>query len=280
MRPEWVKMQTNMFLSGIETRSAPMPRDAKGKPTGKTGYHLLRFDDTYGDEQLLMRSQGRMDVTAKSSHYNTTEGDQHVLCVAGKDKNGAPVGGSLFTTTGWSQFGNDPAGEYDLHVGGKRREQVELGYQLRVKRDTELDLKGNCIGVVGGTLSLSASEIVLQASKKITLKVSGSTLVLNSAGHYFDGPVIKKQEGGPAGTASGLSSWTIKDAQRADPGEPAINRGAASGASSNSGGDQSGDDKPAEQSVPPQSAPNWNLDDQRRLSVAFDELAGTGGGAP
>jgi uncharacterized protein involved in type VI secretion and phage assembly len=265
-------------LSGIETRSTLVPVDENGSPPAKLGYHLLRFDDTYGGEQLLLRSQGRLDVTGKNSTYQTTEGNEHVLCIAGKDKQGKPVGGSMYMTTGWSQFGNDPAGEYDLHVGGKRREQVELGYQLRVKKDTELDLKGNAVGVVGGKLSLSATEIVLQASQKITLKVGKTTLVMNSEGHYFDAGAIKKQVGGPAGTASGLSSWTITDASKADPGDPpSKGRGPAHDSDDPTkggrGGEQSGN-----QPVPPRSAPNWSSDGGNKLSVPLDELARADGG--
>jgi hypothetical protein len=179
----------------------------------------------------------------------------------------------MYMTTGWSQFGNDPAGEYDLHVGGKRREQVELGYQLRVKKDTELDLKGNAVGVVGGKLSLSATEIVLQASQKITLKVGKTTLVMNSEGHYFDAGAIKKQVGGPAGTASGLSSWTITDASKADPGDPpSKGRGPAHDSDDPTKGGQGGEQS-GNQPVPPRSAPNWSSDGGNKLSVPLDELA-------
>ena len=87
-------------------------------------YHLMRFDDTYGDEQLLLRSQGRMDETARGSRYETTEGDRHVQVVAGKDADGKPHGGgSSFTTVG---------GEYDLHVGKDRYEKV--GRRLPAQR--------------------------------------------------------------------------------------------------------------------------------------------------
>ena len=98
-------------FNGLQTSSVPAGDHKR--------YHLMRFDDTYGDEQLLLRSQGRMDETARGSRYETTEGDRHVQVVAGKDADGKPHGGgSSFTTVG---------GEYrsacwpgPLREGGRR----------------------------------------------------------------------------------------------------------------------------------------------------------------
>lgn len=222
-----VQIQTTQRCSGIETRSTPMPQDEKGNRTGKIGYHLLRFDDDYGNEQLLLRSQGRMDVTAKSSSYQTTEGDRHVLCLAGKDKQGNTVGGSSFMTTGSPFFGVAPKGNYDLHIGGDRFEQVDgptYGYQLTVKKDMQLDVEQNCSGIVKGTLSLNASSIVLEAKQKITLRVGQSTLVLTPSTHYLDGPMICKQQDGPADPVPDLTFQNVVDATKADPGEPANTR--------------------------------------------------------
>jgi uncharacterized protein involved in type VI secretion and phage assembly len=205
-------------FNGVKTRSTP-------RPDGKLeGYHLVRFDDTYGDEQLLLRSQGRMDVTAKNSRYETTEGDRHVLVTQAKNQDGGTSGGSSFTTVG---------GEFDLHVGGNRLEAVDKGYQLTVKGDTQLHLEGNASAIVGSTLSLNAGAVVIEAAEKLTLKVGGSTVVLNPAGVYIDGPMIYKQGGGPADSAAALNMTDVADAARADPGDPANKR-----ASGGSGGGQ------------------------------------------
>lgn len=174
----------NLTRSGILTRSTRMPKSG-----GKLRYHMLRFDDDYGKEQLLLRGEGQIDDTSKGSRFETTEGNRHELVVAGKDVNGKTVGGASFTTVG---------GEYDLHVGKDRYEKVDAGYQLSVKAKTQLDLQDDCVGVVQGVLSLSANSIVLQAATKITLKVGGRTVVINSSGTWLDGPLVPLQQGGAA----------------------------------------------------------------------------------
>ncbi|HUN42435.1 MAG TPA: type VI secretion system tip protein TssI/VgrG [Acetobacteraceae bacterium] len=250
-------------LSGIETRSTPVPKDANGNPTGKAGYHLLRFDDSYGNEQFLMRSQARMDVTAKASLYETVGvGNRHLTVISGYDKTtNTTVDGSSFVTIGTPHFGIPPYGNLDVHVGGSRFEQVDgtdYGYQLTVKKDMQLDVEENLGGIVKGNLSLNASSIVLEASQKITLKVGSSTIVLNAGGVYLDGTMIYNQCGGPADSAADLTFQNVMDATQADPGEPAKSRqGGGSGGSSPSRGSHQ---------VQAQHAPDTGADDDNMIS--------------
>ena len=212
MRP---RPSSDFRFNGLQTNSIPRGKD------GLERYHLMRFDDTYGDEQLLLRSQGRMDDTSKGSRYETTEGNRHVLVVPGKDSKGkSHGGGSSFTTVG---------GEYDLHVGKDRYEKVGGGYQLSVKDKTQLDLQNDCAAVVQGVLSLSADSIVLQAAQKITLKVGGSTIVVDSGGPWLDGPLVPLQQMGSPDSALSVTIKDIADAAKADPGDHANQRAAAPG---------------------------------------------------
>ena len=249
-------------FSGLVTASTGRP----ASDPAERRYHMMRFDDTYKDEQLLLRSQGEMDITAKRSLYETTEGNRHARVVQGKDKDGNSFGGASFTTTD---------GEYDLHVGGDRLEAVEKGYQLRVKKDTQLDLKGDCIAVVGGNLSLNATTIVLEAKEKITLKVGGSTIVLNPTAVFHDGPFVKKQGGGPADVAADVVIKDIADATKADPGEPPNKRVHHGGG----GGGGGGGGKRGEQKVPAQHADNWKVDHSGMVSIDFAGLSSGGGGS-
>src|SRR5579871_569530 len=74
--------------SGIKTRSTP--------PTGPnepTGFHMLRFDDKSGHEQLLLRSQNRLDITALGHRYENIGGDRN-LTVGWIDSKHQAVGGN------------------------------------------------------------------------------------------------------------------------------------------------------------------------------------------
>lgn len=190
--------------SGIKTSITPSSSDKE--------FHMLRFDDTRGKEQLLVRSQGRYDLTAFHDHFDTTNGNRHVLVRAGKDDKGKTSGGSSFTTSG---------GEYDLHVGGDRYEGVEKAAQLTVKGDTTFDLQAASTTIVGTTASLNATKIVLEAQAKITLKVGGSFVVIDPCGVFISGPMVQINSGGSADSAADAEVTDPADATQADPGDPA-----------------------------------------------------------
>ena len=78
LQPQNSHVQTTQRLSGIKTQSTPKPDG------GRVRFHSLRFDDTYRTEQIVLRCQHRLDVTAFQNAYHTTHGNRHIL-VGGKD---------------------------------------------------------------------------------------------------------------------------------------------------------------------------------------------------
>lgn len=190
--------------SGIRTRSSPRPKGAKDR------FHLLRFDDAWQDEQLLLRSQGRTDVTSMGVWHDTSHGNRHIR-VGGKDPDTGKGGGALLVTTG---------DEYDLHVGGDRYEGVDKGFTLSVKKNTLFDLEGNHSLMVGKGLQVSAGTVVVEASQKITLKVGGSFVVLDPAGVFIKGAMVQINSGGSPSSAGDVEVQDPLDAGTADAGDP------------------------------------------------------------
>jgi type VI secretion system secreted protein VgrG len=201
-KPPWA-LPRYKTRSGIKTRSTVLP-------PGPDRFHLLRFEDKVNDEQMLLRSQRRLDVTALQSAYHTTHANRHIL-VGGKDPKTGKSGGALYTTTG---------GEYDLHVGDNRYEGIDKGYQLSVKTDTIFDLQAGHQTVVGKASTLNAQKVVIEAPIKITLKVGSSFVVLDPAGVYISGPMININSGGSADSTSDADVTDPVDASMADPGDP------------------------------------------------------------
>jgi uncharacterized protein involved in type VI secretion and phage assembly len=195
---------TDYRFEGLKTSSFPKPKD------GKERYHLVRFDDRYNCEQYLLRSQGRLDITAFAHSFETTYGNHNVKVVQGKDKDEKPFGGSEFTTVG---------GEYDLHVGGSRYEQVDKDYQLTVKGAVSLDVKKDLSAVIKGVASIGANSIVLEATNKITLKVGSSWVVVGPCGVYINGPMVYINSGGSPDSAATVTMLDVADAATAEPGD-------------------------------------------------------------
>jgi uncharacterized protein involved in type VI secretion and phage assembly len=192
-------------FTGIKTSSIP-DQGAQAKPR----FHLTRFDDTLNCEQYLIRSQGRLDVTAFAHSFETTQGNKHVRVVPGKDKDGKTFGGSEFITVG---------GEYDLHIGGARYEGVDKAYHSIVKADTIFDLQTAHHTMVGTESTLNAKTIVIEAPIKITLKVGSSFIVLDPAGVWIQGPVVMINSGGVPGVTTDVEVIDPADAEAAEPGD-------------------------------------------------------------
>jgi uncharacterized protein involved in type VI secretion and phage assembly len=195
-------------FTGLKTNSTP---SSNGEPR----YHLTRYDDTLNCEQYLIRSQGRLDVTAFAHSFETTKGNRHVKVVEGKDKDGKTFGGSAFTTIG---------GEYDLHVGGSHYAAIDKDDELTVKGNTQLDLNGKLSVVVGQAMSVGALSIVLEATTQITLKVGGSWIVLSPCGVFINGPMVMINSGGSPQPSVPVTMLDVADAQAAEPGDKPAKR--------------------------------------------------------
>ncbi|MFT8242991.1 type VI secretion system Vgr family protein [Roseomonas sp. BN140053] len=191
--------------SGIRTRSTPVPEKSKA------GFHAIRLDDKLGAEQFLLRSERRTDFTTIGTRHDTTRGNLHVLVGGTSEEGKPPPGGSIFTTAG---------GEWDLKVKTDRFEMNEGKHTVLVG-DYQITVAENAIGLsAGSNIGLNAEELILEGSKKITLKVGGSSVVLTPAGVWIDGPMVKINSGGSPNNFGEIDVEEPFDAAKADPGDP------------------------------------------------------------
>ncbi len=203
-RPENAQPQTTQRRSGIKTQSTPRPDGAKSR------FHMLRFDDSFHEEQWLMRSQGRMDVTAFSNYFEKVYGNRHIN-IGGKDPDTGKGGGAFVMTTG---------GTYDLHVGDARYEGVDAAMQISVKADVAFDYQAKWNNIIGTEATINAQKVVVEASQKITLKVGGNFVVVDSAGVWIKGTMVQINSGGSPDSTSNVAITEPLDASIADPGDP------------------------------------------------------------
>lgn len=194
-------------FTGIKTRSIPRPK----QPPNAERYHLVRFDDTYNCEQYLLRSQGRLDVTAFASSFQTTYGNKNVNVVKGTLPNGQPVGGNMYTTVDQNS---------DLHVGASRYTQIDTDDEITVNGTKREHVKGNVIKIVDGTVSVGLQDLVIEAQDKITFKVGASFITIDHCEIYISAPaMIYENSGGTPGNRLPLAMMPVADATPAEPGD-------------------------------------------------------------
>jgi uncharacterized protein involved in type VI secretion and phage assembly len=192
-------------MSGIRTFSTPHPSDNKEKR-----FNLLRFDDSWQKEQVLIRSQGRLDETSFASTFQTSHADRHIQ-IGGKDEKTGQSGGSLFTTMG---------GEDNLHVVKSRYTAIDVNEEQTTKGHLFVDVTGAVKIISQAEINLSAPKIVLEASSKISLKVGSSFVVIDPSGVFINGAQVLINSGGSALSVSDADMTDPLDAGSADPGDP------------------------------------------------------------
>jgi type VI secretion system secreted protein VgrG len=208
-----IAVTENQFTrSGIKTRSTP--------PTGPdapNGFHMLRFDDKAGKEQLLLRSQNRLDVTALGTRYESIGGDRN-LTVGWIDTKHQAVGGNYMAKVyqDYHLHVGDPAGPFN---GGHRFEEVEKDYHLHVKAETNYSLDGDWNVSVGGKASITADSIVLKATKSVTVIVGNSIIVVQADGIYNEAAIHYEQSGADGQAANDAVLKPPKDPHPADSGK-------------------------------------------------------------
>jgi type VI secretion system VgrG family protein len=190
--------------SGIKTRSVPLGEKDKDR------FHMLRFDDTHGSEQVLVRSQRRLDIRAFGSTYETTSGNRNAI-IGWKDPDSDKQGGDFDIT-----IGND----YQVHVNGGRYERVEKPRNLTVVGQSVSDLEADDALMVKGTANINAAQIILEASQKISLKVGGNAVVIDPTGVTIIGTMVKINSGGAGEETGNPSIEDPADAAASDTGEP------------------------------------------------------------
>lgn len=188
--------------SGIKTRTTPA--------SGKTGYHMLRFEDQAGQEQLLLRSQRRTDFRTYASYFETTHANRHFL-IGHNDPDTEEKGGNAYLTTG---------GEWNLHTGRGRYEGMDDVYHLRVTKEGISSYEASYALMVGGLCEINAQAVHVEAKTKISLKVGGSFITIDPSGIAIKGPLVQINSGGAGEAAGNKTILDPVDASIADNGEP------------------------------------------------------------
>lgn len=196
---ELPKYQTR---AGIKTRSTPHPT--------KGGYHMMRFEDQTGKEQLLLRSQRRTDFRTYASYYETTHANRHFL-IGYNDPDTDEKGGNAHLTIG---------GEWNLHIGCGRYDGMDDVYHLRVTGAGINSYEADEALMVKGLCEINARAIHIEAKTKISLKVGGSFITIDPSGIAIKGPIVQINTGGSGAAVGDKCILDPVDASISDNGEP------------------------------------------------------------
>ncbi|MAY75773.1 MAG: type VI secretion system tip protein VgrG [Phycisphaerae bacterium] len=178
-------------LSTIKTNSSK----------GGEGFNELRFEDKKGSEQVFLHGEKNLDVRVKNNRYETIGNDRHL--VVENDK--------------WEHVKNDRDEivdrdhiehiKRDMHltIDGKRAVKITGVTSLIVDDDVVEEFNANHSTVVADDAYVKATNVVIEASDNVTIKVGDSFVAIESGGVKIgtSGDIVFEAGGAIEATSSG-----------------------------------------------------------------------------
>ncbi len=150
----------NKNITALKTRSTPNGR----------GFNELRFDDTAGSEQVLVRSQKDFSLTVHNDSREDTARNSNVSI--GRDAN-LTIAGHRTETVGGNML---------LSVGGKLSEEVGGDLTNTVGKGLTQTIGKAYKNTVGDKATINAKSIVLEAADSILFKVGTARVEIKKNG--------------------------------------------------------------------------------------------------
>jgi len=204
-----------MIVGAVPNAKTPTPVKGANKSQmifKSSRNNLLVFDDKEGEENIHLQAEKDHAIRVKAVKKEWIGGEKHTVVEGKQFEHYKKEQHRKIEEDVKEKFvkalGIDVGGDYLLLIGG------ELGITIKKKVDIKSDAG---IFLKGTSIHLSAGDIVLDASDKLTLKCGGSNIVLTSG------------EVGIKGGSIALDSSSVKIASGPGPG-PGSATAAAPGA--------------------------------------------------
>ena len=150
---------------------------------GPRGFNEFRVEDKAGEEEIFIQAQKDATLHVKNDWA------EHIL----RDRHRTVDGATLLHTKG----------ETHERLHGPRKTELFANDNLTVHGDSHSEITGSWLGEAGLELHLEAGiKIVLEAGAELELRAGGSSVLLNDAGIFLNGPAIDLNSGGSPGSAT------------------------------------------------------------------------------
>jgi type VI secretion system secreted protein VgrG len=187
-------MPDNMTRSTVKSYSSK----------GGGGFNEIRFEDKKGSEQVFIHGERNLDIRTKADRFETIGGES-----------------DLVVTKDQLELVKQ---DKHLHVKGDQNEKVDGTVSLKAGQNIQIKVGQNHAIDAGTEIYLKAgTNLVLESGTSLTLKVGGNFINLNPSGVAISGTMVMINSGGAAGSGSGCSPTTPKEAQEADTAIPGQN---------------------------------------------------------
>ena len=240
-------------LDGKHTNDKNISGIKSNSTLGGDGYNELRFDDTKDKEEIFIHASKDLDTRVRNDNRERIFGNRHQII--GWEKDGKKAGDWRTKIYGNRQSHvlknhvEHVEGNYELKVAGSEGGNLDLNVEKnraeKIGKDSHLVIGGNQSEKVSGTLSMTIGKneqvkvgqkcaveagqeihlkagmkLIIEAGMQVSIVGPGGFIDIGPAGVTIQGVMVKINSGGAAGSGSGCSPESPKDAKEAAPKEP------------------------------------------------------------
>lgn len=161
-------------LPAEKTKSTLKSNSSKGG----AGFNEIRFEDKKGEEQIFIHGEKNEDIRIKSDCFEWIGHDRHLIVKNDQLEHIENNRDEIVDADHKEKIGKDR----HLQVVGKEAKEVGGSQSLTVKGDVIEVFKSNHSEATTADYYLKATNIVIEASSNITLKVKGSSIAIEAGG--------------------------------------------------------------------------------------------------
>lgn len=145
---------------------------------GGGGFNEIRFEDKKGEEQIFVHAEKNQDIRVKNNCYETIGNDRHLIVRNDQKEIVEHDREETVENDHKEKIGKDR----HLVIAGKEAKSVDGSQSLTVKGDVIEVFKSNHSEQTTKDYYLKASNIVIEATQNITIKVGQSHIAIDNTG--------------------------------------------------------------------------------------------------
>jgi type VI secretion system secreted protein VgrG len=145
---------------------------------GSAGFNEIRFEDKKGEEQVFIHAEKNQDTRVKNNCYETIGNDRHLTVHNDQKEIVEHDREETVENDHKEKIGKDR----HLKIVGKEAKSIDGSQSLTVNGDVIEVFNSNHSEKVADDYYLKASNIVIEASQNITIKVGKSYIAIDNTG--------------------------------------------------------------------------------------------------
>lgn len=161
-------LPANATMSGVKSRSSK----------GGGGFNEIRLEDKKGEEQIFIHGEKNQDINIKNDCFETVGHDRHLIIKNDQIELVENNRSEEVKADHVEKIGKDR----HLDIVGKEAKKVKGSLSLKVTGDVAEVFKANHSMQVTDDSYIKGTNICIEATENITLKVGGSTIAISSSG--------------------------------------------------------------------------------------------------